>query len=344
MIQHLAVVGATGVVGREFLDLLAERKLPFARISLLASQHSAGTQLDVCGRNLTVETLSDERLAGVTLAVFSAGASVSRTHAPTVVAGGGVVVDNSSAFRMDDGVPLVIPEINPQDAREHHGIVAVPNCSTIVMLMAVAPIHRVFPIRRIVVSTYQAASGAGRKAVEELQHQTRDILDGKQPVCKAFAHPIAFNLFAHDSTVDPSGYNGEELKMIAETRKILHAPDLAITPTCVRVPILRAHSESINLTFDQPVSPDRIRKILANAPGVRLVDDPEHNHFPMPCEASGTDDVLVGRIRTDLSRSDGSGIELFVCGDQLRKGAALNAIQIAELLLDRATSPSAIKT
>lgn len=332
MLKHLAVVGATGVVGREFLALAEERKLPVKRVTLLASPRSAGTRVRFGGRELVVETLSAKRLSGVTLAVFSAGRDVALEFAPVVAGAGGVVVDNSSAFRMNEDVPLVIPEVNQEDLSFHRGIIANPNCTTIVLLMAVAPIHRAFPIERIVVSTYQAASGAGRRAMDELKRQTRDYLDGKPMRPEAFPHPIAFNLFAHDSPVADNGYNGEELKVIAETRKILHAPSLAIAPTCVRVPILRAHSESINLTFRESVTPDRIRDVLDAAPGVCVVDDRQHSRFPMPVDASGRDEILVGRIRSDISRSDGRGIELFVSGDQLRKGAALNAIQIAEAL------------
>ncbi len=332
MIQHLAIVGATGVVGREFLKLIEQRNLQADRLSLLASPRSTGSTLSVNGNDIMVEVTTPERLADVTVAVFSAGASVSREFAPVVVRAGGVVVDNSSAFRMDDDTPLVIPEINADDIATHNGIIANPNCTTIMLLMAVAPIHRAFPVKRIVVSTYQAASGAGLAAMEELHSQTRDYLDGKPLRAEVFPHPIAFNLFAHDSKVEPNGYNGEENKVINETRKILHAPEMPVAVTCVRVPVMRAHSESINLEFHDPVTPEQIRALFASAPGTKLVDDRERSHFPMPIEADGIDDVLVGRIRADASRPDGRGIELFVAGDQLRKGAALNAIQIVESL------------
>jgi len=333
MSHHLAVVGATGVVGREFLQLLEQRSFPADRISLLASDRSAGTTIPVRNEAITVEVLTPQRLADVTLAVFSAGAQVSREYAPVVVKAGGVVIDNSSAFRMDRNVPLVIPEINAQDLAHHNGIIANPNCTTIMLLMAVAPIHRALPVKRIVVSTYQAASGAGLEAMQELRQQTRDYLDGKEIRPHAFPHPIAFNLFAHDSPVAENGYNGEENKVVNETRKILHEPEMPVAVTCVRVPVMRAHSESINLEFHDPVSPDRVREVLEAAVGLKVVDDRERSHFPMPIEADGKDDVLVGRIRSDISRPDGRGIELFVCGDQLRKGAALNAIQIAEHLI-----------
>jgi aspartate-semialdehyde dehydrogenase len=233
---------------------------------------------------------------------------------------------------MDPGIPLVIPEINGGDLEGHHGIVANPNCSTIVLLIAVAPIHRAFRVRRIVVSTYQAASGAGQRAMDELVEQTRARLHGKEVRPAAFPHPIAFNLFSHDSLIGEDGYNVEERKMVEEARKILHEEGLAIAPTCVRVPILRAHSESINLEFDEPVTPEAVRAVLESAEGIRVVDDRRAGCFPMPVDASGRNEVLVGRIRSDISRPDGKGVELFVCGDQLRKGAALNAVQIAECL------------
>lgn len=333
MIEHLAVVGATGVVGREFLNLVGQRSLPTRRITLLATERSAGLRLRVGDADLTVESLSTDRLNGVSVAVFCADAKISREYAPVVVRAGGVVVDNSSAFRMSLDVPLIVPEVNIEDMAGHRGIIANPNCTTIIMLMAVAPIHRAFPVKRIVVSTYQAASGAGRPAMEELEQQSRDHLAGRAMRSSVFPHPIAFNLFAHDSSVNENGYNEEERKVIAETRKILHEPDLAITATCVRVPVLRAHSESINLSFRDPIALDEIRDILASTPGLKVVDDRERSHFPMPIEATGCDDVLVGRIRADVSQPDGLGLDLFVCGDQLRKGAALNAIQIVESLI-----------
>jgi len=233
---------------------------------------------------------------------------------------------------MDHTVPLVVPEINPDDARNHQGIIANPNCSTIIMAVPVFPLHRVNRLRRIVVSTYQAASGAGLSAMQELEQQSRDVLAGKPPQPRAFPFPIAFNLFSHNSTIGDHGYNEEEIKMVRETRKIFHEPELAVTATCIRVPVMRAHSESINLTFTNPMTPEAIREILSDAPGVRVVDERHPQHFPMPIEADGADDILVGRIRQDISQPDGRGIDLFVSGDQLRKGAALNGIQIAELL------------
>ncbi|MDO8629152.1 MAG: aspartate-semialdehyde dehydrogenase [Phycisphaerales bacterium] len=335
MIRHLAVVGATGAVGREVCTILEERKLRLERLSLLASSRSAGKKITVNGRALTVRELTDHSFDGVDYAIFSAGAERSRRFAPIAVQAGAVVVDNSSAFRMDPQVPLVVPEINPGDTLWHRGIIANPNCSTIIMNVAVWPLHRVNPVRRIVVSTYQSASGAGAAAMEELRTQTADHLAGRKVAPRVFPHPIAFNLFSHNTPIDPDGYNNEERKMIDETRKIFHDSSIAITATCIRVPVMRAHSEAINLTFDRPIGPDEVREILRSASGVEIVDDRDANRFPMPIDASGRDHVLVGRIRRDASQADGRGIDLFTSGDQLRKGAALNAVQIVELLANR---------
>ena len=332
MIKHVAIVGATGAVGVEACQILTERKWPCERISLFASGRSAGKKLPVLGRQIEVQELKPQSFQSVDCAIFSAGAERSRQFAPAAVEAGAVVIDNSSAFRMDSKTPLVVPEINPDDIAWHRGIIANPNCSTIIMNMAVWPLHRRNPVRRIVVSTYQSASGAGAAAMEELRSQTADHLAGRDVVPKVFPHPIAFNLFSHNTPVAADGYNTEERKMIDETRKIFHEPDIAITATCVRVPVLRAHSESINLTFERPITPHEVTAILRDAPGVRVVDDRDLGRFPMPIDASGADDVLVGRIRQDASQEGGRGIDLFVSGDQLRKGAALNAIQIMDLL------------
>jgi aspartate-semialdehyde dehydrogenase len=332
MIRHLAIVGATGAVGREVCAIIAAGRIRVDRITLLASKRSAGTRIDVAGRAVEVHETTEKHFEGVEFAIFSAGAERSRQFAPLAVRAGAVVIDNSSAFRMDPGTPLVVPEINPDDARRHRGIIAVPNCSAIILAMPVWPLHRVNPVRRIVVSTYQAASGAGAAAMEELRTQTADFLAGRKLVPRVFPHPIAFNLFSHNTPVGADGYNGEERKVIEEIRKIFHEPRLGVAPTCIRVPVLRAHSEAVTLTFQRPITPGQVREILSSAPGVRLVDDVEGNRFPMPIDASGGDDCLVGRIRQDLSDPDGRGIQLFVCGDQLRKGAALNAVQIIELL------------
>jgi aspartate-semialdehyde dehydrogenase len=333
MEPNIAILGATGAVGLEFLSVLEQRRTPVGKLRLLASARSAGTKLVFRRQDISVEEVTADCFKGIDIALFSAGTSASRTWAPIATAAGARVVDNSSAFRMDDGVPLVIPEINSQ-AIGHAAVIANPNCSTIIMNMAVWPLHRSHPVRRIVVSTYQAASGAGRQAMLELERQTRDLLAGRPAAPKVFPHQIAFNLFSHNTPIGEDGYNVEERKMILETRKIFDAPDLAITATCIRVPVLRAHSESINLTFEQPITEDEVRAILSKAPGVKVMDDRSGNRFPMPIHASGQDDCYVGRIRSDVSQLDGRGIELFVSGDQLRKGAALNAVQIAECMLE----------
>jgi aspartate-semialdehyde dehydrogenase len=329
MKTNVAILGATGAVGREFLAILEQRRWDIGELRLLASPRSAGTHLPFRGREIVVETVGERSFDGIDIALFSAGASTSRAWAPVAIEAGGRVVDNSSAFRMEPRVPLVIPEINPE-AIGDAPLIANPNCSTIIVNMAVWPLHRRRRVTRIVISTYQAISGAGLQAMLELQSQTRDVLEGRPAVPKVLPHPVAFNLFSHDTPIGPDGYNVEETKMIHETRKIFGAPDLAISATCIRVPVLRAHSASINLTFAEPVSESEAREILASAAGVTLVDDRAANRFPMPIDATGRDEVLVGRIRRDVSQPDGRGLELFACGDQLRKGAALNAVQIAE--------------
>ena len=332
---HLAIVGATGLVGRELLAILAQRKHPANRLRLLASARSAGSALDYQGESLLVGELTESSFAGIDIALFAAGNEVSRIFAPIATAAGATVIDNSSEFRMDDGVPLVVPEINANDLEvlSHPGIIANPNCSTIIALMAVAPLHRVAGIRRMVVSTYQAASGGGAAMMEELKRQAFDYVESKPLTKSITGRQYLFNLFSHNSAIDESGYNAEEMKLIRETHKILGDDSIAITATCVRVPVLRAHSEAINLTFERPLSADEAREILCTAPGVKVVDDRKANRFPEPLDATGGDDVLVGRIRADISQPPGMGLDLFVCGDQLRKGAALNAIQIAEQLI-----------
>jgi len=331
---HVAIAGATGAVGTEFLRVLENHRFPIASLRLLASERSEGKRLRFGGEEITVQRLREDAFEGVQIAFFSAGASRSRQFAPTAVKAGALVIDNSSAFRMDPQVPLVVPEINLEDARAHKGIIANPNCSTIIMLMAVAPLHRLSRVRRIVVSTYQSASGAGAQAMQELIDQTAAVLEGKSVTPRVLPHQIAFNLFSHNSAINEWGYNEEEWKMIHESRKILHEPELAITATCVRVPVLRAHSESINIEFaERRPTVDEAREALRAFPGVRLVDDRERNHFPMPIEASEREEVLVGRIREDISNP--KALDLFVSGDQLLKGAALNAVQIAEGMIAR---------
>jgi aspartate-semialdehyde dehydrogenase len=327
---NVAIAGATGAVGTEFLQLLETREFPLQSLRLLASERSVGRVLEFRGKPHVVELLSDDSFQDIDIAFFSAGGTRSREFAPAAARAGAVVIDNSSAFRMDPEVPLVIPEINPEDIAAHRGIIANPNCSTIVMLMAVAPLRKLAPIRRIVVSTYQAASGAGAQAMQELLDQTHAVLHDRPITPHVFPHPIAFNLFSHNTKIDETGYNEEERKMIYESRKILHDPNIKITATCVRIPVVRAHSESLNIEFEagQRPSLSTIRAALDAFPGVSVVDDREANHFPMPLEASGCDEVLVGRLRYDLSNED--AIDLFLSGDQILKGAALNGIQIAE--------------
>lgn len=326
---HVAIAGATGAVGTEFLQLLEQREFPLASLKLLASSRSAGKTLPFCGQERIIEELTEDSFEGIDIAFFSAGGAQSKRFADAAVKAGAVVIDNSSAFRMDPNVPLVVPEVNPEDIAWNKGIIANPNCSTIIMLMAVAPLRKLGKIRRLVVSTYQAASGAGASAMQELLNQSRQML-GDEPVTKQiFPHQIAFNLFSHNTKIDEDGYNEEERKMIKETRKILHDDQLLITATCVRVPILRAHSESINVEFEGPrPNISTVLEALDSFPNVRVVDDREGNHFPMPLEASGQDDTLVGRVRADLSNPN--AIDLFVCGDQILKGAALNGFQIAQ--------------
>jgi aspartate-semialdehyde dehydrogenase len=330
---NVAVVGATGAVGVEMIETLEKRDFPVKQLRLFASERSVGKKLKFHGQDVPVELLTPAVFGGIDFALFSAGAGRSKEFAPAAVKAGCVVIDNSSAFRMEPDVPLVVPEVNPGDAKLHKGVIANPNCSTAIMLVAVYPLHKVNPVKRIVVSTYQAASGAGAKAMAELEQQTAAILQGNK-VVKAEALPqrIAFNLFPHVDVFLDNGYTKEEMKFVNESRKIMHHPTLKISATCVRVPVYRAHSEAVNIEFERPMTATEARQILAKSPGVKVVDDPANKRYPMPIDASGLYDCLVGRIRQDVSRDDGRGIELFVSGDQLLKGAALNAVQIAEAL------------
>jgi len=328
---HLAILGATGAVGVEVLKTLEKRNFPVRKLTLLASERSAGKSMKFKGESLKVLQVKSSSFEGVDIAIFSAGATRSREFAPHAQKAGAVVVDNSSAFRMDPSVPLVVPEVNGADVANHHGIIANPNCSAAIMVVPLWPLHQRAGIRRIVVSTYQAASGAGARAMAELESQARDVLAGKPAKKEVFPHQIAFNVFSHNTKVAENGYNEEENKVIEETRKMFHDPRLAICPTCIRVPIFRAHSESVVIETERKLSADEARKILSSAPGVRVVDDRAANYFPMPIEASGQDEVFVGRIREDPSTPN--GLAMFISGDQLLKGAALNAVQIAEILI-----------
>jgi aspartate-semialdehyde dehydrogenase len=329
----IAIAGVTGAVGAEFIATLTKRGFPVRKLKALASRRSAGRRVEFRGQRIEIEELTERSFEGVDIALFSAGSAVSKRFSPVAVQAGAVVIDNSSAFRMDPNVPLVIPEINGRRIREHKGIIAVPNCSAITALLPLWPIHRQNPVRRVILSTYQAASGAGAAAMQELVDSTGASLEGRAFEPKVLPHPYAFNVFNHDTKVDPeTGYNEEETKVIRETRKIFEDDSIAVGVTCVRVPVLRAHSQSITFACERPISEDEVRSILASAPGVRIVDDRARNHFPMPIEASGQEEILVGRIRKDLSDPSGHSIAMFVSGDQLLKGAALNAVQIAELL------------
>jgi aspartate-semialdehyde dehydrogenase len=327
---RVAIVGATGAVGQEFLTLLAERSFPLTSLRLFASPRSAGQTRNFAGEALRVEPLPDRGDLEADLVFSSAGGTVSKAHAWRWAEHGAVVIDNTSAHRLDPRVPLVIPEVNGAAVSEHRGVIANPNCSTIIALMALAPLHGAYRLRRATVATYQAVSGAGSSGIEELERQTRAVLAGETPRPRTFQHRIAFNLFSHDSEVGEDGYNLEERKLLLESRKILGLPELRLSATCVRVPVFRAHAEAIHAEFERPVDEAEARALLSRAPGVRLVDDRGSNTFPMPLEASGRDEVLVGRVRADASLP--GALALFAVGDQVRKGAALNAVQIAEAL------------
>jgi aspartate-semialdehyde dehydrogenase len=330
----LAIAGATGAVGVELIQCLEQRRFPLSELRLLASARSVGKRMTFRGAELIVQELTERALEGVDIALFSAGGAQSKRFAPAAVKAGAIVVDNSSAFRMHHDVPLVVPEINAAALVKHAGLIANPNCVAIVAAIPLWPLHQSRRIRRIVMSTYQAASGAGAAAMQELSESTRAYLAGRAFEPKVLPHPYAFNVFSHNTPVDPeTGYNEEETKVMQEMRKIFGEPELRVTATCVRVPVLRAHCIALNVELEAPLSPDEARAILTDAPGLRVVDDREKNYFPMPADANGKDDVLVGRIRTDLSDPTGASLSLFVAGDQLRKGAALNAVQIAERLL-----------
>ena len=330
---NLAIAGVTGAVGQEFLRILEEREFAFDTLKMLASSRSAGKTIEFKNKEYIVEELTKNSFEGIDIALFSAGAGRSKEFGPAAVEAGAGVVDNSSAFRMDADVPLVIPEINPEAIATNKGIIANPNCSTIIGIVPVWPLHKANPVKRMVISTYQAASGAGHSAMVELEEQSRDILDGKEARCEAFPYQIAFNVFNHNSNLEANGYNAEEMKMVNETRKIFACPEIAITCTCIRIPVFRAHCESINLEFTEPITAKQVRDLLSTAPGVSVMDDRENNRFPMPIDATDKDDIFVGRIRQDESVPENRGINIWVAGDQLRKGAALNAVQIAEKLL-----------
>lgn len=330
---NVAVVGATGAVGEQMREILEERLFPVGELRLLASERSAGQTLEFRGKHIRVEALREDSFRGIDIALFSAGGSVSDKFAPLAVAAGGVVVDNTARFRMEPDVPLVVPEVNPNEIPRyrHRGIVANPNCSTIQMVVALKPIHDAARIKRVVVSSYQSASGAGRKAMDELSQQTVALFNGKEIKKEKFPHQIAFNCIPHIDAFVDGGYTKEEMKMINETRKILGEPSLSITATAVRVPVFCGHSESVNIETERKLTAKDVKALLREAPGILLCDDPEKNIYPTAIDAVGKDATLVGRIREDDSVAN--GINLWIVADNLRKGAALNAVQIAEILV-----------
>jgi len=328
---HLAVVGATGAVGIEIIKTLEKRNFPVGKLTLLASKRSLAKKLSFCGEDIAVEELTKTSFAGIDLALFSAGASLSKEFAPIAARAGCVVIDSSSAFRMDDEVPLVIPEINAADLKHHRGIIAKPNCTTAVTLMALYPLHQAFTVRRIFASSYQAVSGSGAKAIAELERQVQQIVSG-QPVTKeVYPHQIAFNVVPQVDSFLPNGYTREEMKLESEGRKIMHHPTFRASITCVRVPVYRAHSVAVSAEFEQPVTVEAAREVLKHAPGLDVVDDPANQEYPLPLHAAGRDNCEVGRLRKDCALEN--GLCFWVVGDQLLKGAALNAVQIAEELL-----------
>ena len=334
---NVAILGATGAVGQEFLNLIEERNFPFAELKLLASKRSAGKKIQFMGKEYTVEEATDASFEGVDIALFAGGAA-SKTFAPAAVKAGAVVIDNSSAFRMDPEVPLVVPEVNPEAIASHKGIIANPNCSTIIMVMALKPLYDVSKIKRIVVSTYQAVSGGGKEAMAELEEQVKAINEGRPVVANilpgaslAKHYQIAFNLIPQIDVFKDNLYTKEEMKMIDETKKIMNDDSMRITATTIRVPVYRSHAESVNVEFEDEISVEKAREVLAAFPGVTLTDNPDEQIYPMPLETSGKDDVEVGRIRKDYSTDN--ALNFWVCGDQIRKGAALNALQIAEYMI-----------
>jgi aspartate-semialdehyde dehydrogenase len=328
MAYRVAILGATGAVGTEFLGLLEERDFPIDELKVLASSRSVGKKVAFGKRELAVEEVTERSFTDVDLVLSSAGKSVSKRFAPIAVESGAVVVDNTSFYRMDPEVPLVIPEVNPQAIEEHKGIIANPNCSTIIMALPLYPLHRAFGVKRVHVATYQAASGAGLTAMRELEEETAAILEGRSYERTVIPHQYAFNLFIHNSSLLENGYVEEEMKMLKETRKIFGDPEFLVNAVCVRVPVLRAHSEALNIEFERPVTPDEAYEVLRGAEGVEILEDRGQNRWPMPIDASGRDAVFVGRIREDISQPN--TLDLWVVGDQIRKGAALNAVQIAE--------------
>ena len=329
----VAIVGATGLVGQEFISVLQQRSFPLDTIRLYATDHSAGKKLLVGKQELPVKDLDTDSFEDTDIAFFAAGNDVSRHFVPIAVRAGALAVDNSTAFRMTPNVPLVVPEINPDDIKGHKGIIASPDCTTVLMVVALYPLHRVNPIKRVVMATYQSVSGMGLPAIEELRTQVRQVLDGKATVPHVFPHQVAFNVLPEIDVFLDNGYTKEEWKIAEEARKIMHASDMAISATCARVPVLIGHSEALHVEFSQPMSPDDAVRILSQAPGIKVLDDPAISLYPQPWPTAGTDEVFVGRIRRDMSHPN--GLVLWVAADNVRKGAALNAVQIAEEIIRR---------
>src|SRR5512138_135041 len=328
---HVAVVGATGAVGIEMIKTLEKRKFPVGKLTLLASARSVGKKLKLRGEQITVKELTKDSFGGIEIALFSAGGSISKEYAPIAAQAGCVVIDNSSAFRMDDAVPLVIPEINGADVKWHKGIIANPNCTTAITLMALYPLHQAFGCKRIFASSYQAVSGTGAKAIAELERQVDQIVKGQPVTREVYPHQIAFNVLPHVDSFLPSGYTKEEMKMENEGRKIMHHPGFRASVTCVRVPVYRAHSVAVSAEFEKPVTPEAAREVLGKAPGLDIIDDPANKEYPLPLHVAERYNCAVGRLRRDCALEN--GLCFWVAGDQLLKGAALNAVQIAEVLL-----------
>jgi aspartate-semialdehyde dehydrogenase len=327
---HIAIVGATGAVGAELLRVLEKRGFPVASVRAIASARSAGKAVRFQGESIPVQELGNASFDKIDIAFFSAGAETSRKYVPIACQADAIVIDNSSVFRMEPHVPLVIPEINPEDVPRHRGLIANPNCTTAVTLMALYPLHRMFGVRRIFAASYQAVSGSGARAINELTQQIKDAGENRQPAPQVYPHPIAFNLLPHVDCFTETGYTKEEMKLQNESRKIMHLPEFRASVTCVRVPVYRAHSVAVSAEFERPVSLDLAREALAKAAGLELIDEPKKNRYPMPLTVAGKDDCQVGRVRVDCALEN--GLSFWVSGDQLLKGAALNAVQIAELL------------
>ena len=330
---NVAIVGATGMVGQEFIKVLEQRSFPMTSVRLYASDRSHGRKMKVRGEELEVKETTPDSFKGIDIALFSAGADISKQFSPIAARTGAVVIDNSAAFRMDPEVPLVVPEVNPEDIKKHKGIIANPNCSTIQMVVVLSPLHKVNPIKRITVATYQSVSGTGLAAVDELTGQSKLVLEGKKAAPKVYPYQIAFNVLPEIDVFLENGYTKEEWKMVEETHKIMHAPGIAVSATCVRVPVVIGHSEAVQVEFSRPMSPAEAKSILSKAPGVTVMDDPSKRVYPYPVMVAGQDDVYVGRIRKDASHPN--GLVLWIVGDNIRKGAALNAVQIAEKLVQK---------